>query len=105
LQITHGIVPIPQSDAARARLADAVARFDACQLAGLGVLVPTYGSLVLGLAVAAGAMAADAALGISRVDELHQQANWGLDDEATARAEQIDAEVADAARFMRLAAA
>jgi chaperone required for assembly of F1-ATPase len=104
LQITHGIVPVRQCDAALARLANAVARLDAWQLAGLGVLVPAYGSLVLGLAVAAGDLAADEALGVSRIDELHQQEAWGVDDEAAARAARIGAEVAHAARFMRLAA-
>jgi chaperone required for assembly of F1-ATPase len=103
LQITHGIVPIRQSDAALARLADAVGRLDAWQLAGLGVLVPAYGSLVLGLAVAAGAIEDDEALGLSRVDELHQQEAWGLDDEAAARAAGIAADVKAAARFMCLA--
>ncbi len=104
LVMTHGIVPVPQPEDALARLTHALARLDAWQLAGLGVLVPAYGSLVLGLAVAAGALTAKEALDVSRVDEVFQQEVWGADDDALARDALIAAEVADAARFMSLAA-
>jgi chaperone required for assembly of F1-ATPase len=101
---TTGIEPVPQPTQALHALAAAVSAHDAWQLAGLGVLVPAYGSVVLGLAVVAGALTADAALRLSLLEELHEEELWGADDLAVTRRARMAREVADAARFVQLAA-
>ncbi len=105
LLVTEGIIHVAQSDAALATLAADVARFDAYQLAALGVLVPSYGSLVLGLAVAHGALAASEAHEIATLDDRHQAAFWGWDTEAETRMARIAADVAAAGRFLDLCVA
>ncbi|MGH7152388.1 MAG: ATP12 family chaperone protein, partial [Acetobacteraceae bacterium] len=83
----------------------AVGAFDAYQLAGLGVAVPALGSLVLGLALAAGDLDAAAAHALGALDELYQVELWGEDAEASARRCAIAEDVAMATRFMELARA
>jgi chaperone required for assembly of F1-ATPase len=102
LVVTEGVRPVAQPVAALAALGDAVGRLDAWILTGLGVLVPAYGSLVLGLAVAEGALAGDAAYRLSILDEIFQQSKWGLDSEAEARQVRVGRDVAAAARFIAL---
>jgi chaperone required for assembly of F1-ATPase len=105
LVTTNTIAHVPQSAAALAALHRAVAAQDAYQLAGLGIIVPAYGSLVLGLAVAEAALGAGEAHDLSVLDEKFQETQWGEDTEAAARREAVARDVAVAARFMALAAA
>lgn len=102
LVVTDRLMPIAQPAEAIAALHGAVARFDAFRLAGLSVLVPAYGSLVLGLAVAAGALSAADAFALSMLDELYQEQLWGADAEAVARRDNIARDVDQAARFISL---
>lgn len=74
----------PQARASLARLHAAVADHSAFELAALSELVSLSGSLVLGLAVARGAVCAEGAWAISRMDETWQTEQWGLDAEAAA---------------------
>ena len=97
-----GIMHVKQHPAAIAALHRAVAAEDGWVLAGLGVLVPALGSLVLGLAVARGALTPDAAFDLSRVDERYQAEMWGHDADADRRRANIATDVQDAARFMGL---
>ena len=101
---TSGVMPIPQHADALAALHEAVAALGPFTLAGLGVLVPVLGSLVLGLAVAAGGLAPDAAHRLSILDELFEEEMWGLDAEAGRRRANVARDIADAARFIALAA-
>lgn len=94
-----------QDPAALAALAAAVARHDIYGLAGLGVLVPALGSLVLGLAVSAEALAAPAAHALSVLDEIYQEELWGRDAQAHAGRLLVADDVAVAARFLALARA
>jgi chaperone required for assembly of F1-ATPase len=75
------------------------------ELAALGVAVPALGSLVLGLALAAGRIDAKAAKDASTLDERYQEEFWGLDAEAASRRAQVAADVALAARLLELARA
>ena len=103
LRITAGIMPVPQSVAALAALRAAVARQDALALTALGVLVPGLGSLVLGLAVVEGRLAAAEAHRLAILDETFQEEFWGLDAEAADRRRRIAADMALAGRFLALA--
>ena len=105
LVVTDRLMPVVQPPEAVSALHAAVARFDAFPLAGLSVLVPAYGSLVLGLAVSAGRVSASDALALSMLDELYQEELWGADAEAVARRANIARDVEQAARFISLVAA
>jgi chaperone required for assembly of F1-ATPase len=103
LSWTTGIMPITQDAGAIAALRGAVGALDPFLLAGLGVLVPALGSLVLGLAVAAGRLEAAEAHRLSVLDELFEEALWGVDAEAEKRRAWVARDIADAARFIVLA--
>ncbi len=105
LVTTTSINHVAQPAGALASLKHAVTDFDAFQLAGLGILVPAYGSLVLGLAVAHGAASAADAHLISVVDELFQESLWCEDAESVARRAHVARDIATAGHFMALAAA
>jgi chaperone required for assembly of F1-ATPase len=105
LLTTTAISHVAQPAEALASLQQAVAAFDAFQLAGLGILVPAYGSVVLGLAVAHGQLSATDAHLISLVDELFQESLWGEDADAVARRSHVARDIETAGRFMALAAA
>jgi chaperone required for assembly of F1-ATPase len=81
-----GVMHAPQPAASLAALGAAVAAEDAFGLTALHELVALSGSLVLGLAVARGALDAGTAWELSRLDETWQAERWGLDAEAEAAA-------------------
>jgi chaperone required for assembly of F1-ATPase len=102
LKSTSGIIHIEQSARCRERLTTHLSKMNEYQLAGLGVIVPALGSLVLGLAVEAGALAPDAACECANLGELWQEARWGTDDEAIARRRAVAEDIAVTAQFVIL---
>jgi chaperone required for assembly of F1-ATPase len=102
LRVTTAIAPIRQHRDSVAALRRAVAALNVEVLAALGIAVPALGSLVLGLALAAGKLDAPAACALGTLDELFQVEQWGEDAEAAARRAAIAADVALAARFIAL---
>jgi chaperone required for assembly of F1-ATPase len=87
LATVSGIVPIEQPaeslDAMRAHAAS----LDNYRLDVLASAIPMLGSAVLGLGVERGRLSMEAALEISRVDEIFQAEQWGEDGEAAKRVE------------------
>ncbi|MDB5415946.1 MAG: chaperone [Rubritepida sp.] len=104
LQTTTGIMPVRQSDEAIAALHDAVAELSPVALSALGVLVPSLGSAVLGLAVLRGALEPAEAHRLALVDEVFQEEKWGLDWETEERREKVAADLVTAARLAALSA-
>ena len=102
LQVTQGIVHVPQSPATLARLGEAVAARDPFALAGLSPLVTVSGSLIAALAVAEGAIGAEEAFNATAVDELYQAEYWGEDTLATQAREARRTDFLAAARFLSL---
>jgi chaperone required for assembly of F1-ATPase len=102
LRTTHGVAYVRQRPDSVAALGRAVAALDVLALAALGVAVPALGSLVLGLAVAAGRLDAATAHALGALDELFQAEAWGEDAEAAARRRAVAADIAVAARFLQL---
>ena len=102
LRVTTGVMHVAQPPEALHALSRAVAALDPAVLAALGIAVPALGSLVLGLAVAAGRLDAAAAHALSMLDELFQEELWGVDHEAAERRGRIGDEIALAVRFMEL---
>jgi chaperone required for assembly of F1-ATPase len=102
LRVTAGITPIAQPMETEACFTAALDAYSEYGLAALGVMVPALGSLVLGLAVAAGALPPAEAADIAFTDELWQEAQWGQDREALARRRQITAEIVTSRHFFDL---
>ncbi len=102
LATTDGVSHIAQDDAALAALHTAVDGHDVMELAGLNDLVTIAGSLVLALAVSAGALDVGAAWAAARLDNDYQAERWGLDAEAEAHSTRLRGEFVMAARFLEL---
>jgi chaperone required for assembly of F1-ATPase len=102
LTVTTGVVHVPQPAEALAALAAALSALGPMGLAALGVAVPALGSLVLGLALAEGALAAAEAHALATLDETFQEEFWGTDEEALARRRRIGEDIAVAAHFLEL---
>ncbi len=102
LRVTAGVAPIRQHRDTAAALRRAVAALVVEVLAALGIAVPALGSLVLGLALAAGKLDAPTAHALGALDELFQAEQWGEDAAAAARRDAIAADIALAARFIAL---
>lgn len=98
-----GVMHVPQPAASLAALRAAVAAEDAFGLVALHDLVALSGSLVLGLAVARGAIDPEEAWEVSRTDEGWQAGQWGVDAEAEAEAAVRRADFLRAARLGTLA--
>lgn len=81
----EGIVHRPQSPEALARVRQLALELDDFALAGLAMATPLLGSAVLALALQRGALDADTAFDLSRLDEAHQESQWGVDAEAAER--------------------
>ena len=105
LVAVSGLMPRQQPAASLAALQSAVAAEDAFALTALQELVVLSGSLVLGLAVARGALTGAAAWPISRIDEDWQAEHWGLDSEAEAAGERKRLDFLTAEMLLRLLSA
>jgi chaperone required for assembly of F1-ATPase len=102
LRVTAHISYVKQHQDSISALRRTVAAMDAYALAGLGIAVPSLGSLVLGLALADGVLDADTAHRLGALEELFEVEQWGEDEEGAARRESVRADIALAERFIRL---
>jgi chaperone required for assembly of F1-ATPase len=102
LRVTTGVGYVKQHHDSIAALRRTVAGLNTDALAALGIAVPALGSLVLGLALAAGEMDAETAYALGALDELFQAEQWGDDHEAVDRRTGILADVVLAARYIDL---
>lgn len=102
LEVTAGVMHRAQPASAVAALAAAVAAQTVSALAALGIIVPSTGSLVLGLAVADGVLDAAGATAASQLDELFQAEQWGVEWESQERRERVASDIALAARYLAL---
>ncbi len=102
LRVTEGVGFIRQHHDSIAALREAVGACSSDTLAALGVAVPALGSLVLGLALAAGELDAAAAHNLAMLDELFQVEQWGEDEEAAKRRANVAADIQLAERYLRL---
>lgn len=102
LAVTEGIAPVSQAEADLTKLATRVQGFSAFELVAVHDLVALSGSLILGLAAAAGYASADYLWSLSRIDEDWQTEQWGEDEEATQTADRKRREFLHAYRFFTL---
>jgi chaperone required for assembly of F1-ATPase len=87
-----GIRHEEQPAATLLRLARLAEESDDFGLAGLGHATALFGSAILAFALQRGELDGQAALDLSRLDELFQQERWGVDEEAAERAANMQAE-------------
>ena len=104
LAVTEGVAHRAQDPASLAALRAAVGAHDAFALTALSELVTLSGSLVLGLAVARGALRAPEAWAAARLDETWQEEQWGVDDEAAEMARVRENDFLRAATLLELLA-
>jgi chaperone required for assembly of F1-ATPase len=97
-----GIMHQSQPPATLARIHAAFAALSPWALVALDPVVTITGSAVLGLAVAAGELAADAAYDAAHVDAIWQAQHWGADPLAAQAEAARRADLAAAVRFLRL---
>ncbi len=102
LAVTTGVVSIEQPPQALAALRKAVAARNDFELTVLSAAAGAAGSLVIGLALAAGRIDAAAAFDAAQLDESYQIERWGEDPEATRRRAAIKADLETAAQFLAL---
>lgn len=102
LAVTQGITAVPQPPESLAALRQCLEKFDDFSLAALADAISLTGSLVLGLALAAGRLSAEEAWALSQIDETFQAARWGRDAEAAAKAARRAAALGAAGRFLAL---
>ena len=102
LAVTQGITHVAQDQAALDALRAAVEALDDSRLAAVSQLTPICGSLVIALAIVAGHIGADEATAASLLDEKWQAEQWGEDEEAAERHENLAKEIAAAVRFLEL---
>lgn len=87
LERASGIVHRPQPAATLERAKALALAADDMTLTALAEATALFGSAVLALAVQRGRLDAEAALDLSRLDEIFQIEQWGVDDEAAERIE------------------
>lgn len=102
LELALGVVHMPQPAETVARLGAVVAARDPFALGGLSPLVTISGSLLIGLALAEGAIGLDAAWAAAILDEQWQAEKWGEDAEAAKALAARRADFAAASRFLSL---
>ncbi|MFO1036375.1 MAG: ATP12 family protein [Geminicoccaceae bacterium] len=102
LAVATAVQPLEQPDAALRALAAAVRASDDWRLVGLHAVTTLTGSIVLGLALARGAVDAERALDVALLDELFEIERWGLDEEQRIRHERLLRDLVAAERFLRL---
>lgn len=103
LQVAAGIIHIPQPDDSLNRLSALVHQLTNFELAAFHDLVSMSGSLVIGFAVIRDFAPAETLWKTSRIDEIWQEEQWGVDDEATDLAATKHLAFLHADRFFRLA--
>ena len=102
LMATEGVGHATQPSEAMTALERAIAAHDVYGLTALHVMASITGSLVLGLALARGAINPAQAFHLSRLDEAFQAERWGTDREAEDRARALARELDVAANFLKL---
>lgn len=101
-QTTSGVMPIDQSPALHKAVGAYLNALDSMTLSALSVLASVYSSLVLAIAVVDRHIDAMRGFTLSRLEEDCQAEQWGVDEEAAARAKRLEDEARAASQFLNL---
>jgi chaperone required for assembly of F1-ATPase len=99
LVVTAGILPVEQPEENRARFASA-AGDEPLRLTALAHLAALLGSAILALALGEAHISPRQAYELAFLDDLYQIDEWGADEEAQARLDKIELEIATVARYL-----
>lgn len=99
LVATEGVMAVTQEADALARLHAVVEGLDAWRLVGLHAAVTLTGSLILGLALEAGALDAEAAFALAQLDELFEIEQWGEEEQQRLRHAALRRDLAATAHY------
>ncbi len=102
LTVTTGIVSVAQPEAALAALCRILANRDEFELVALCAAVKAAGSLVIGLALCAGHIDAQAAFDAAQLDETYQMERWGEDRDTVRRHAATQRDLEAVARLVNL---
>lgn len=98
--VAAGLLPVDQPETAIEGVRGYAAQLDRWALTGFVQTVATSGSALIALMLMEGGIDAERAYALSRIDETHQEALWGQDEEAAERAEAVKLELLGAGRFI-----
>jgi chaperone required for assembly of F1-ATPase len=99
LAVTAGILPIEQPEENRARFV-AAAGEEPFRLTALAHLAALLGSAILALALAEAHITPRQTYELAFLDDLYQMEEWGIDEEAQARLDKIELEIATVAGYL-----
>jgi len=102
MQVTQGIIAVPQPTELPGRLRRICDGLDAWRLTALHTATTVCGSAVIALALLERRLDAEAAYRAAFLDELHQTSLWGEDEEAADRRAELRADLAALERFLVL---
>lgn len=102
LQVTSGIVSLPQSDASLAALRASLLPLDDFALTAVAQSVRITGSLILGLALLEAELDATETFERAELDETFQLEQWGEDGDASRRRALRLSDLQSSERFLRL---
>jgi chaperone required for assembly of F1-ATPase len=102
LPITRAITVRPASHPVHKAVEKLLREYDPFHLAALVLATKAAGSIVIGLALCAGRIDADAAFAAAMLEELFQQEKWGADKEANAVRAVKHLDLEQAVRFVAL---
>lgn len=102
LHVAEGVMPLEQPAESLEALRRAVDRGDHFALTALHGATTTLGSIVVALALRDEAIGSEAAWAAGQLDESYQVEQWGEDEEAAARRDQLRREFEAAARILDL---
>lgn len=99
---TNGLMPVNQLPWTKDKLTALLADQTDYELAALGVLIPTLGSFVLGLALTQGALSPETSCAAAALDEIWQAEQWSEDPEDKAKRQGTLRDVENTIRFLTL---
>lgn len=99
---TNGLMPVNQLPWTGSKLEALLSRLTDYELAALGVLIPIFGSFVLGVATAQKALSPDSACAIAALDELWQAEQWSEDSEDRIKRQRLLVDVKNTVHFLDL---
>lgn len=103
LEVTAGVVAVPQPAESLAALAARLAGYGLWRLTATQAACPATGSLILALALAEGRLSGAETFDLSHLDETYQVERWGDDAEAAQRRANLRRDVLAAERLLALA--
>lgn len=99
---TNGLMPVNQLPWTKEKLIALLKDQTDYELAAMGLLIPAFGSFVLGLAVTQGAILPETACAAAALDEIWQAEQWSEDPEDRARRQSTLLDVKNTLRFLAL---